>query len=69
MKKKTKKQKQEKKKRKEKEKKGQKFTLRDHQQWQITFITLNNNGFYLFSIYLHWSLTSRLSNQLMDNMI
>ena len=43
MKKKTKKQKQEKKKRKEKEKKGQKFTLRDHQQWQITLITLNNN--------------------------
>ena len=56
-------------KKKEKEKKGQKFTLRDHQQWQITFITLNDNGFCLFSIYPHWSLTSRFSNQLMDNMI
>ena len=32
--------------------KDKKFTLRDHQQkYQITFITLNNNGFCLLNIY------------------
>ena len=45
-----KKRKKEKKKRKRKNDK-KKFTIRDCQQWQITFVTLNNNEFCLLSIY------------------
>ena len=38
-------------KKKKKKKRTKKFTFRDHQQWQITSITLNINGLCLLSIY------------------
>ena len=41
------------------------WLLRNHQQWQITFITLDNNGFCLLGP--HKPLTPRLANQLMVN--
>ena len=73
---KKKKKRNEKTKKKEKEKgklRTKKLILRDHQQWKIPFITLNNNGFCLLSIYppspSPRPLTPHLANQLMDNVI
>ena len=67
----TKKRKKEKKKRKRKNKDNKVYLLlvrRDSQQWQITFIALNNNGFCLLNIYLSRPSTPSLANnQLMGN--
>ena len=71
-KKKKKKEKKERKERKEKirKKKSSLWVRRDRQQqqWQISFIMLNNNGFCLLSIYPLWSSTQPLANNLLDNM-